>query len=701
MLEPVLDSDKSAAPDKREHSERPAWARALRWLPSGVLIAATLAAIAYALPKANRHPLVETTVWSLLVVTCFAGWGSLVRMLVARSERIDLGLRVAWGAAATCFVGGVLMAAGSMGRTMALVIVDIGLVLAIGSLVRERDGVRGSLAFIGRVARREPRLATLAVAVFGLLVLHYLAGVADWHTNPYDDDIAYLAFVKKLLDTGTVIEPFSLRRLSALGGQTFFIELVSLRAAPSQGHTFDRSISMLMVVLLIVGHRRQGRRLPLLASLTTVLVLLTLPNATINTASYLSGVAFFLALFRTAVWADQGAETRGALRTAVPLALVGAAVCTLRQNYMAAATLFLGASYTFRFTQGGFGWTSTWIHRLREPLVAAALSMLALVPWFVVGWQSNRTFAYPVLLGTSNPATLLVSDTSTFLHELSLFVRIFLEGTPLHFVPLFILAAVVIRESDRRKPVWSLAIAVVGGVAMLVHGLSQSDAGNLGRYAFGVIIAFALAVVMTIATTPWSGTSPSSRRRTQLAAGLTMLALLLTLFDVRIPRASAYAKDVANIETLWRQGPRSKLSDGPQSFAYRGLQNAVPPGQRMAVMLDEPYWLDFARNPIWNLDMPGYSSLAPGLPYFQGPELVEQYFKGLGVRYVAFVRPEFSRYHYRREYWLEMIVSEQELWRIHAPYLIDLSDNLAALERAHGNVFDSMGMVVVDLEKVR
>lgn len=657
-----------------------------------------MGAVAYVLPKASRNPLVETTVWSVLVTASFAGWGSLVTLLVAPRERVDLGLRIVWGAAATCFVGGALMSLALMGRTMSLVIVDIGLALAVGSLARYTDEVRTSLRFVGRVARREPRLAVLAGVVGGLLLLQYLAGIADWHTNPYDDDIAYLAFVKKLLDTGTVIEPFSLRRLSALGGQTFFLELVGLRAAPSQGHTFDRSICLLMVVLLILGHRRQGRRLPLVFSIITVLLFLTLQNVAINTASYYSGVAFFFGLFRTLLWATNDRDGRGPVRTAVPIALVGAAICTLRQNYVAVPPLVLGTSYGFALLSTRQSQAS-WLLRLAEPITCAALSLLALLPWFVVGWQSNRTFFYPVMLGTSNPAMLLTASASTPFRELHTLIWTALEGLPIHLIGLFVLAAALLREPEVRKPVWSLGLGSAGGLVLLVHGLSQGDAGNIGRYACGYIIAFALAVVVTVGTTKLTGAPNPALRRAQIAAAIALFAVLAQLVDSRKTLYAAYEKHFRNIDAVAHSAPRSAVTNPPAADLYLALQNAVPAGAPMAVMLDEPHWLDFGRNRIFNLDMPGYSSLEPGLPYFEGPERVEQYFKNLGVRYLAFVRPGFSRYHYRRAYWMEMLVDEQEMWRAHAPYLIDFYDNLVRLDEKHGRIFDNKGLSVVDLER--
>ncbi|HVM69724.1 MAG TPA: hypothetical protein VM204_07810, partial [Gaiellaceae bacterium] len=213
---------------RRSAGGRSAAARAREAAPAAALAALVVLGTLWVIPSRSRNPLAETAVWSLLVITAFVGWGSLVRLAVAARERVDLGLRAAWGAGLLCFVGGALMVPALMVRTAALALVEMGILLALASLVRERSAVALRARVLGRVVRREPALAVVAVVVAGVVAVHALGAIADWHTNPYDDDIAYLGFLKKLSDTGTVLEPFSFRRLSAYGGQTFFLELLSV-----------------------------------------------------------------------------------------------------------------------------------------------------------------------------------------------------------------------------------------------------------------------------------------------------------------------------------------------------------------------------------------------------------------------------------------------------------------------------------------
>ena len=71
------------------------------------------------------------------------------------------------------------------------------------------------------------------------------------------------------------------------------------------------------------------------------------------------------------------------------------------------------------------------------------------------------------------------------------------------------------------------------------------------------------------------------------------------------------------------------------------------------------------------------------------------------MRYLAFVKIGYSRYHFRRDYWVQEVVDESEVWRAHAPYVIDFLDNLTAIEGRHRVAFAERGLVVVDLEAPR
>lgn len=657
-------------------------------LASFLLVGVILAALAWVLPKSSRNPLLETAVWSVLNLVAYAGWGSLV-LLAVGARRVDLGLRVAWGMGLVCFLGGALMVPALMTRTMAFVVVEIGLGLACVALVRERAAVGRRIRFATRLVRRQPGLAVASLVIVGLVALPCLGAIADWHTNPYDDDIAYLPLLKKLADTGTILEPFSFRRLSAYGGQTLFLELVNLRAAVSQSHAFDRCVCFLVVVLLVIGHRSRGQRPSWLVVASLLVMLVLLPSTTINTGSYWSGVAVYLGLYRTLVWADEG--DRAAWRSALPIALVAACGCTLRQNYLAVSVFVVALSCAVMVLRA----RGPFVRRLVEPGVIAGFTAVALLPWMIVSWQSSRTFLFPILLGTFNPNLELKASAWNIIREIAFQCDVALQGLPLKTLPFFLLAALFTKERpSTRAPLLAVTLGSIGAFWFLVHSFSQSDAGNIGRYAFGFMAPVAIAVALS------TGRMRLARRSDPrlVPAGIALFAILGQILVLsRDDIQKDWTLKFHNIENQAFAASRVRESEPPEHGIYLRLQEAVPAGERIAVLVDEPFYLDYARNPIWNLDMPGYASLAPGMPFFQGSEALEAYYRQIGVRYLMFVIPDASRYHFRREYFLELFVNETELWRTYGPYLVDYLDSETALRKRHRRVALERGIIVIDL----
>ena len=198
---------------------------------------------------------------------------------------------------------------------------------------------------------------------------------------------------------------------------------------------------------------------------------------------------------------------------------------------------------------------------------------------------------------------------------------------------------------------------------------------------------------------PRAAPGPGHRRAGRVAAGRALLDRRLLARAARLdqlPAAREYAATGAQLAAAARTHARPER-EAALPARYRALQAAVPAGAPLVVLLDQPAYLDYARNRIINVDTPGYASYAPGLPYFRGSEPVAAYLRGHGLRHVAFVRGDHSRYFYRRELWLARIQFDAELWRVVGAYIVDLLDTFADLATRYPVLHDEDGLVVVDL----
>jgi hypothetical protein len=637
------------------------------------------------LPWFRKNQILEACAWGLVMLGSCAGWGYALNVALFPDHRADLGLRLVWGASAIVFVGGLLTTSRLFSSTSGLLVILGGAIGACVAAIRERDAFVRSGRFVLRVARRNGLLVVIGCIVAGLVVLYYFGSVADPTSNPFDDDVAYYPLAQKLLQTGGMVEPFSFRRLSALGGQTLFHALTLIHGGVRNLNLFDHGMCVAMVILLLFFHRENRRRPPLYLTLLAGIFFLTLPNNGINSASHFSGVAFFLGLYRTMVWIDD--RPRGAAwRPAVVLGLIAAAVCTLRQNYLVVPIVMVGVSYLYKMSSEARPWRA----RLTEPLLAGVAFFGAILPWLFSAWQSSRSFLFPLQLGTYSEALKLQSETLTTFQKVRFIVGVCVENEPIRTLPLFFVVGALIYEVRGRKPLRAFWIASFIGTVVLAYSFTQSDAGNLARYLYGILTAFALAVVLAVGT---------QRRRPRLLAALVVIAIGAQMAITRDRLARGMEMAGRYVDEAVRRAPKSELSLPQEVHVYAGLQEVIPRGARVAVLVDEPYYMNFARNEVFNLDMPGYASLPPGLPYFQGSEAVAQYFLGQKIRYLVFVRSAFSRFHYQREFWVQRLFAEEEIWRVVSPYFLDMIDTLATLSKTRTVLREDRGIVVLDLEQ--
>jgi hypothetical protein len=301
-----------------------------------LVIAAVIAlgAVGLAMPASI---LIGGACWLAFLFFALSGWGYLA-VRAARVDDPDFGLRAAWGAAAYLAVAGVLLSAGTCSRPFVLGLVAVGaagfawreLVTPVPSWQRARDAAR--------FVRANPALGVLVGLLVVVALFHLVGAVAQLDRNPWDDDIAYTPLLQRLLDTGNLVEPFSFRRLGSYGGQTVLQALGAARDNLASVHLIDRGLCQGLVLLLVVGYARELGRVQRVWLGLVVLVVLLLPENAINTASYWSGFAMFVALYRTVVRAG---SVDAAERFYVLAALIGASACTLRQNYIIVVVAFL------------------------------------------------------------------------------------------------------------------------------------------------------------------------------------------------------------------------------------------------------------------------------------------------------------------------------------------------------------------------
>jgi hypothetical protein len=156
-------------------------------------------------------------VWGLALLAAIFGWGRWLARLL-RCERVHVGLSIAWGYAVLLSLGGWLCWLEVAGRNALAALVGIGLT---GLLLRTPSAPEIASDAAHPDARATALRVGVASACVVLLGLGYALGLFDGRYQGADDRGAYFMHARKILETGTLYEPFSFRRLASYGGQAF------------------------------------------------------------------------------------------------------------------------------------------------------------------------------------------------------------------------------------------------------------------------------------------------------------------------------------------------------------------------------------------------------------------------------------------------------------------------------------------------
>jgi hypothetical protein len=624
-------------------------------------------------------PVWTAAIWGFALVVSFTGWGGWLWRRLLPAHDADLGLRAAWGLCLTVAVGGLLCFFGIARRPVLLAWACGGLALA----AYEAFSWTLTLAAEGRRLRDlvPRRWDTPAVAGLLCLVAVAFVGAATRDApNPNDDWLAYLPFARELAQTGTLIEPFSLRRMASYGGHTLLQALTLLGADDAQIHLFDQGICRVVLVALVLGFSREAARASRVIVVLLACAVFMLPEIRINSSSEASGALALVAVFRTMVWVDRN-RARG-MRAAFLLALPLAAVCTFRQNYQLAAALMLAALLLPGPEPDGR-------ERRRHVLRVAALTAACLLPWAALAFRSNHTFLFPVFHGNYDPSYAALTPASSWHTRLRLLVAGTIAAEPIRALPLWLLAAFALARKWHRRAVVGLCLATIVGCAALALSLPEADLSSIQRYTFAGLVAFMIGTALAASE---YGLTAGSRGDAAIVT-VVLLALALQVQGT----TGALEKNMNRAVDRLAARDRAPPPLAAQEPDVRRLQQAVPAGERLLVMIERPYLLDFARNRVVLLDQPGAASPAPGLRFSEGGEKVAAYLMRQGIRYFAFVFPDKAQGLYGRATWKRMGAGLEQLWRLAAPVYLTVFDTVDELGKSRRRLYDDGQMAVVDL----
>jgi hypothetical protein len=668
----------------------------LTFLGPGALWLAVVAWIPY---LRERIAFISAAIWGLLILAAFVAWGAALSLALGRRERRGWGFHGTVGMAVALFVGGALSVVHLVSVGAIVVFLALG-VFGWGYLAAHLEGpLRLGAALRGLVDRKRwPLLLygfVLAVFAF-VMALQYLGSVTFPTFNTWDDNMAYREFVRQFLDTGTLREAYSYRRIATYGGQSYLQAIVLALSDRDRLHILDNGLCALLMFGLATGFRTANAWARRVAVVAGGLLAATLPHTPANLGSELSGVVFFLALFR--LFDDEGFENAEPRSNALLAGLLAAAVCTLRQNYIAAAFALIGFVYAGLILWPGARTRREWV---RQAASAFGALVFFLLPWMVLCLWAVGTAFYPLFKGNLNHEFGILGHV-TPAEELRWSIEnLFYQTRVIKALYLMYAAAIALPMTRRNRAVHAFFFCCVFSFALMMHFFRAfHDANSISRYYLSFTVAFAFAAIQRALA--GLGARGRTLRLALPGAAVATFAVLWQFATTAEVLQRRLTDDIDLAEQVFGHRGPPLIGTIPIQELYTRLQRSVPETAPLLVMLDHTYLLDFKRNPISDYDHPGTMGPGPKPPAFQGPEPWAAYMLSQGIRYVAYqIGPSSAEY--RRGTWdaRAAIVIDHTgrngFYKIQARFELDAFDTFEALTKTRKKLFSDGEYHVIDL----
>ena len=522
----------------------------------------------------------------LLGVLPLALWGIGVLVTkVVRMESVgDRILTVTSGLAAFIFIGGLLNLGGIAHAPAIWACVIVGLLIAFYE--------RRKWPTLKHWRRLWPTGTIIGIGLLFVVVTQLSPEVYNYH----DDFQKYFAHPARMLETGTVLgSPVSAMGSETLGGQAF-LHGVLLSILPFQFLNGMDGVLGLALCLFTAADLGRKSGSPLIASLCVSSVLLIHPQY-VN----ISGLYLPAALMMVSV--AFGAKERP---SGVMLGMLYAAMIALKST----AALFVILHAFLVICCAGVGDLRRGV-RTAVVLIVAMLSFLA--PWLLVHARS-----YFGLWDTRIP------DVGSYRVWLNIFSTdgLFYGASMANYTGLvFALATasivVAVRRSDPSESdfYWlGMGGIVVGSYFIVLYALGPLY-GNWAAVRYFTPIAIGVTAPMMAGFA-----SPRPRARFRRITALTLVILALVYFAPSWYRRSSVAIEAgtglpfpAAQEANYRQYSHYVFSDRAK-YLVRSAQQSVPAGEPLLAWINFPFYLDYHRNAISDVDTAGLATPWARLP---------------------------------------------------------------------------------------
>lgn len=623
--------------------------------------------------------------WGICILLSFIGWGGIINRILFPKYQVEWGQRAACGIAFTVFVGGVLNATYSISRAVILIYLGLGLLYCLGYFFKTSQLSIKSFSYFRHYPKDWVFTTGVAIVLF-FIVVQYAGSVHTQHFNLHDDYHAYFVFPHKMLQMHSMgPDPFSERRILSLGGQSFLHTLILSMLGEENLHIIDPGVALIVVSGLLLGYFRD-KRIPKRKAAFLSMLFFFVPFPQANTTSAVTSTALMLSLFR--VLDRNKLNLTGRTSNACIIALVTAALCSLKSSNIPFCGVLLLSSYIFYF----FNSRGSRVAVIGELFMFSILTFMFLFPWMVSMYQSCGTALYPILGKGYHGSVYGSFSVTSSVVTLSGIIKIIISSATTSYLGAFLVLFVIgikplSTNIPSRAALLSVMISAVLGTLMLALAI---EGYGIHRYSFFLLHT---AVIILIPIAYDAGADKGRLIRTGIS--LTVVIVVIACVLAQTVKYS-YKEHLRFFDNIKAGLSNTTLISDAERHQYTAMQQALPDSETVLTRLKKPFLLNFDRNRILIVDYPGGSSPPPGMPFFKGAEALADYLVSQSIRYVA--------YSYASEAWFTKKAFKHRLkpevhpWiRSEARHTFDFQDNLKQLGETRERIYDNNDIFVLDL----
>jgi len=635
--------------------------------------------------------------WGFCIILSLIGWGGVVNRILFPNSRVDWGQRAAWGIAFSVFVGGVLNTTWTISRITILIYLGLGFISCLLDFYKNRRLLINSLHRHVVDCRKDKVLFTGTLIACFLILAQYASWVSTPHEfNGHDDYHAYLVFPKKMIEMGSMgPDPFSERRIEAsLGGGTFLDTFILCAVGEKNLNIIDIGCGLIIAGGLILGlfKNKNISKTNVVFIFTIIFLLLTTVtmNMKVNISSLVIPLALLLSLYRTLAWKQL--KLNNLVANACIIALLTAATCALKSNLIPPCIILFTFSYFFHIIDSKMQRKAVY-----EFLAATSLIGVFLLPWMISMYQSSGTLLYPILgrgyHGSVYGNYLLPSSGLTISKVPNMLISILFS---VDFLAVLLLGFIIIVQQRqklicRESPISFVISAGLGTVslALVTGGFEVPYKSFSSRYSFS-FVAPTVIILLTMVLNDLLGENRFKLKRFNSAiAALFFTSILLISFNAK----DSYTAGLHNIKLGLKNVP---IVSNHEVEQYTKMLQAIPKGETILTRMQKPFLLDFSRNRVFIVDLPGGASLPPGMPAFKGSEALANYLTSKSIRYVGYSYA--SEAGFSKKEFGGRLRSIAPVWlRTVARHSFDFQENLKALGKTRKRIYDDGNKFVLDL----